>query len=137
MEQETHKRAAEIHYEIAVKHHNLFISTISTEKKANMVVASQNYFYCIINFVEMIFAKTNEHSFNHENRHRKIAEKSDLFSTQFKGLFEEVDRNLRNKVAYKGENGDKYAVIKELAELSMKELRKNVETKDMNGKQLS
>ncbi|MBS3122945.1 hypothetical protein J4434_08760 [Candidatus Woesearchaeota archaeon] len=36
MEQETHKRAAEMHYEIAVKHHNLFISAISTEKKANM-----------------------------------------------------------------------------------------------------
>jgi len=118
----THKIAAEMHYTIANTHDSGFLKAESAERKAYMAVAAQNYFYCVVNLVEMIFARANEHSFNHENRYRKITEKSTLFSAEFKKMFDEVDRDLRNKVAYKGENGKKYAKIKQLADLAMKEL---------------
>lgn len=122
MEQETHKKAAEIHYNFANDCNAKFEASESNEKKAYMVVAAQNYFYCIINLIELQFAKTDEHSFNHENRYRKLTEKSSQFSAEFKKLFNEVDRDLRNKVAYRGQNGKKYASIKKLAELAMIEL---------------
>ncbi|MFH1439575.1 MAG: hypothetical protein ABIG89_03350 [Candidatus Woesearchaeota archaeon] len=127
MDKITHKRAAEMHYNIAGNYHIGFVSAKDSEKKANMVVAAQNYFYCIINLIEMVFAKSNEHSFNHENRYRKITEKNALFSSEFKNLFNEVDRDLRNKVAYRAENGRKYQIIKNLADLAMKELNNSEE----------
>lgn len=94
----------------------------SARKTALMVVAAQNYFYCSVNFIEAVFAlKLEEHSFNHENRMRKILEHQNLFSEKAIKLYALVDRSLRNKVTYRGENGEKYKTIKELARLMQNE----------------
>ncbi len=122
MDKETHKEAADIYFNYARESDKQFQKEQGTKKRAYMVVAAQNYFYATINLIEYVFAKTDEHSFSHENRYRKIAEKSSLFSPEFKELFNEVDRDLRNKVAYRGFNGAKYEKIKELCGLARSEL---------------
>ena len=94
------------------------IETDCERKTALMIAAAQNYFYCIINLIEAILAeKLEEHSFNHENRLNKILEHRNLFSETVIQQYSAVDRNLRNKVTYRGENGKKYEAIKELARL--------------------
>ena len=81
------------------------------------VVAAQNYFYAAVNWIESIFAKNKEHSFSQENRMSKILENRTLFDEEVISLYTEVERNQRNKVTYRGENGEKYENIKILATL--------------------
>ncbi len=95
----------------------------NNKRIALRTVAAQNYFYASINAIECLFAeKIEQHSFNHENRMRKMIENPPLFSQEVLTLYELVDRDLRNKVAYKGENGQKYETVKKLAKLLVKEL---------------
>jgi succinate dehydrogenase flavin-adding protein (antitoxin of CptAB toxin-antitoxin module) len=116
-----HKEAAKIHFRIAKEEYEKFLEEKDKDmKKAIMIVAAQNYFYCSINIIEFIFAKEKkEHSFNHENRFRKLKENYNFFSEDFITLFDEVDRDLRNKVAYRAENGEKFKKLRKLAEISM------------------
>ena len=78
-------------------------------------VASQNYFYAGINAIEAIFAGKEIHSFNHENRNRNMAENPELFDDELYRLYNDADRDLRNKVAYKGLNGEMYKKVMEFA----------------------
>lgn len=119
-----HTQAAKEHFAIAER-----LDTQNTEEKdankkiALRTVAAQNYFYASVNSIEAIFAKKLEqHSFNHENRMRKMVENISLFSQEILALYEIVDRDLRNKVAYKGENGQKYETVKKLAKLLVREI---------------
>ncbi len=117
---------ARIHF-IAAKHHFKIAEVLDKrcqnennidEKIALRTVAAQNYFYASINFIEYLFAeKLEQHSFNHENRMRKMLEHRSLFSEEIVELYELVDRDLRNKVAYRGENGKKYNAMRKLARL--------------------
>ena len=85
-----------------------------------MVVAAQNYFYCSINVIEhILFREKKEHSFSHENRFRKVKEHFNLFPPEFIELYDGVDRNLRNKVAYRGENSEKYELMKRLVQMAV------------------
>jgi len=91
------------------------------KRTALMIVAAQNYFYSMINNIEAVLAeKKGEHSFNHENRMRKLFEDRTLLGGEITDLYAEVERNQRNKVTYRGENGEKYENIKRLARLLMK-----------------
>ena len=122
MNERVHKQAADKHLEIAEDLNRQMIETKDEDLRVSLrTVAAQNYFYAAINFIESIFARKNEHSFNHENRFRKLFENSALFSKDIIELYQLVDRDLRNKVAYRGENGEKYAAIKKLAELLNKQ----------------
>lgn len=119
MNEKIHTEAAQAHFNVANEHDNKFKQEKDENKRtALMTVAAQNYFYSSINMLEAIFAREkSEHSFNHENRFRKLLEYRILFSDEIVALFEKVDRNQRNKVAYRGENGKLYEDIKRLAEL--------------------
>ncbi len=119
-----HTQAAKEHLAIAERLDAQNAEEKDTNKKiALRTVAAQNYFYSSVNAIESIFAKKLEqHSFNHENRMRKMVENPTLFSQEVLTLYELVDRDLRNKVAYKGENGQKYESVKKLAKLLVKEL---------------
>lgn len=119
MNENIHKGVAKAHFKVAEEYDQKFRKEINEEKrKVNRIVAAQNYFYSAINVIEAVFARELEqHSFNHENRYRKVFENRNLFSDKIIGLFETVDRNERNKVAYKGENGKMYEHIKKLARL--------------------
>ena len=117
MEEKIHKGVAKEHFKIAEEYDKKFRED-EENKKINRIVAAQNYFYSAINAIETIFARElKQHSFNHENRYRKVFENRNLFSDEIRGLFEAVDRDERNKVAYKGENGKMYENIKKLAKL--------------------
>lgn len=121
MEFNIHKEVSELHFNIAEKYDKIFREESDIDKKKiNMVVAAQNYFYSSINAIEAVFARDlTQHSFNHENRFRKLIQYRTLFSDEIVSLFEKVDRDQRNKVAYRGENGKLYKDIKDLAKLLM------------------
>lgn len=122
MNENTHKGVAKAHFEIAEEYDKKFEEEANEEKKKiNRIVAAQNYFYSAINAIEAVFARElKQHSFNHENRYRKFVENQKLFSDEISALFIKVDRDERNKVAYRGENGQMYENIKKLAQLLVK-----------------
>lgn len=119
MNKNIHILAAEYFFETAEGFDRKRDAETDYERKtALMIAAAQNYFYCIINFIEAVFAeKLEEHSFSHENRMNKILENKSIFPEKLIEQYSIIDRNLRNKVAYRGENGKKYEAIKELARL--------------------
>ncbi len=118
MEEKVHLWAAKIYFEIAEKTHADYEQEPNADKRvAWRVVAAQNYFYASVNWIESVFAKNKEHSFNHENRMSKILENRPLFAEEVISLYTEIERNQRNKVTYRGENGPKYENIKKLATL--------------------
>ncbi|MBU0629195.1 MAG: hypothetical protein KKC75_08465 [Nanoarchaeota archaeon] len=119
MEEKIHKGVAKEHFDVASDYDKKFDEAKEEDsKRIFRVVAAQNYFYSAINAIEAVFAKElKEHSFNHENRYRKLVEHQNLFSPEISSLFKKVDRDERNKVAYRGENGQMYRNMKRLAEL--------------------
>lgn len=124
MNEKIHKGVAKAHFEIAENYNKRFVeATDEDEKKINRVVTAQNYFYAVINAIEAVFARElKQHSFNHENKYRKFIENKNLFSNEIAELFTKVDRNERNKVAYRGENGSMYEDIKKLATMLVEAL---------------
>ena len=122
MNENVHKGVAKAYFKVAEEYDQKFRKEINEEKrKVNRIVAAQNYFYSAINVIEAVFARELEqHSFNHENRLRLMIEHRDIFTDEILEIYEVVDRNLRNKVAYRGENGPKYKGIKLLAALLIK-----------------
>ncbi len=114
-----HYTAAKTHFDIAKEFDTKYFAEKDEETKIGLrTVAAQNYFYAAVNAIERMFAeKLEQHSFNHENRMRKLLENPTLFSKEIITLYELVDRDLRNKVAYRGENGKKYEAVKKLATL--------------------
>jgi len=88
MNENIHKGVAEAHFKIAEEYEQKFRKEINEEKrKINRIVAAQNYFYSAINIIEAVFARELEqHSFNHENRYRKVFENRNLFSDEIIGL---------------------------------------------------
>lgn len=119
MNENIHNGVAKAHFKIAEDYDKKFREeTHEEQKKINRIVAAQNYFYSAINAIEAVFAKElKQHSFNHENRYRKFVENQKLFSDEISALFIKVDRDERNKVAYKGENGQMYEDMRKLAKL--------------------
>ena len=119
MKAKIHSIAAKAHFMIAEDFDKQCLSEKDEEIKIGLrTVATQNYFYAAVNAIEYIFAeKLEQHSFNHENRLRKLLEHSSFFSQEILTLYELVDRDVRNKVAYRGENGKKYESVKRLASL--------------------
>lgn len=117
MKYEIHIASAKEHLKVANEYDEKYKKEESPViKTAFRIVAAQNYFYAAINAIEAVFAKEKgEHSFSHENRLRKLLEYKGLFSKELLMLYNEVDRADRNKVAYRGENGQRYLNIKSLA----------------------
>ena len=118
MNEKLHAKAAGHYYKIAGEYDSKYAKeTDDVEKTALMIVAAQNYFYAAINIIEALLARKELHSFSHENRVWKVLENKELFTDEIMELFELVDRNQRNKVTYRGENGQKYTNIRKLAGL--------------------
>lgn len=121
MNENVHLLAARTYFEVAEeKDQEYQQEKREDERVALRVVAAQNYFYAAINAIEAIFARKEEHSFNHENRMSKIYENRSSFSEEVVQLYQKVERDQRNKVTYRGENGEKYENIRKLARLLMK-----------------
>jgi hypothetical protein len=118
MNAKLHLLAAGYYYAVAEEYDVKHSREMGADKKVALrIVAAQNYFYSAISMVEALLAKKELHSFNHENRMRKVLENRELFTDELVKLFDAVDRDQRNKVTYRGENGQKYLNIKKLARL--------------------
>lgn len=117
MKFEIHLIAAKEHLEVGKSYDKKYAQEKDEDAKISFrTVAAQNFFYSAINAIECVFAKEKgEHSFNHENRYRKFMEHKSLFTEEVLTLFPIVDRNERNRVAYRGENGKRYENMKKLA----------------------
>ncbi len=116
MEEKIHLFAAQLYFEVAQQKDKEYEKEIEPNRRiALRIVAAQNYFYAIINAIEAILATKEEHSFNHENRMSKIHEHRTLFSEEVIGLYTQIERDQRNKVTYRGQNGVMYENIKKLA----------------------
>lgn len=126
MKADEHKEIAKVYFDLAKsKDEEYETEEDPTKKKALMIVAAQNYFYGSINVIEFVLAsmKTPTHPFSHQDRMRKVME----FRLEFKNdklveLFDKVERDIRNKVAYRGENGKHYKLVREFAKEAMNEL---------------
>ena len=113
MKREIHITAAKEHFKVAEDYNKKMTKEKDEDKKnASRTVASQNYFYAGINAIEAIFAGKDIHSFNHESRNRNMAENPVLFDDELYRIYNDVDRDIRNKVAYRGLNGKMYERVK-------------------------
>ncbi len=118
MNKETHLLAAKRYFEVAEAINQEYEPELEQDKRTALrSVAAQNYFYASVNWIEAVFAEEDQHSFNHENRMSRINEHPKDFSTEIINLYQEIERNQRNKVTYRGENGPKYENIKRLARI--------------------
>lgn len=116
MKREVHLTAAKEHLKIADDCNKKMQDERDENKKIGLrTAASQNYFYAGINAIEAVLAGKGIHSFNHESRNRNMAENPQLFDEELYALYNEIDRDIRNKVAYKGLNGRRYEKMKEFA----------------------
>ena len=98
-------------------------------KKEYRKVAAQNYFYSSITAVEWILKKAgiNLYSINNHKERLDVIKKN---GSQFKDpallilKFEiMINYDYRRKVAYKGENSNKFLLVKELAQLCQNEIQ--------------
>lgn len=127
MEEKVHLWTAKLHFEIAEQKNKEYeVEKDQTKRTALRIVAAQNYFYAAINWIESFFARNKEHSFSHENRMSRVYESRPYFGEDIVSLYQEVERDQRNKVTYRGENGPKYENIKELARLLREKYGKQV-----------
>lgn len=116
MKKEIHVTAAKEHFKVAEDYDKMMKEEKDMDKKvAFRTIASQNYFYAGTNAIEAIFAGKDVHSFNHENRNRNMAENVALFDDELYRIYNDVERDIRNKVAYRGLNGKMYERVKMFA----------------------
>ena len=112
MNEKVHLLAAEGYFQIAETQNQEYEKTSDPDKRTALrSVSAPNFFYAAVNWIESVFARNNEHSFNHENRMSKIYENRPSFSEEIISLYQLVERDQRNKVTYRGENGPKYENI--------------------------
>ncbi len=99
------------------------------KKKEYRKVCSQNYFYSSTEAMESILKKAgiDLYSINsHQERLKLMKQNSNLFQNPVEIVLKfeiMINYDYRRKVAYKGENGNKFLLVKELAELCQNEIK--------------
>ena len=99
-----------------------------SKKKELRKVAAQNYFYSSVEAVEWILKKSgiDLYSINsHKERLQVIKRNSNQFKDPSSLILKfeiMINYDYRRKVAYKGENGNKFLIVKELAEICQNEI---------------
>lgn len=97
-------------------------------KREYRKVASQNYFYSAIEALEYILKKAgiSIYSINsHKDRLETVKKNSNLFKNAASLILKfeiMINYDYRRKVAYKGENGNKFVLVKEFAQICQNEL---------------
>jgi len=99
-----------------------------SERKELRKVTAQNYFYSGIEAIESILKQAGVSMYsinNHKDRLEIIKRNSRQFKDPVTVALKYelmINYDYRRKVAYKGENGNKFLVVKEFAEVCQKEL---------------
>lgn len=97
------------------------------KKTALRMVAAQCYFYAAVEAIESVLSNAGITVENHRDRIRKIEQNYRLFKnpndllTKHKIITQE-GLNYRRKVGYRGENGNKFVILKEFGEIAQKEI---------------
>ncbi len=97
------------------------------KKTALRMVAAQCYFYAAVEAIESVLGDAGVTVKDHRDRIRKIEQNYRLFKnpndllTKHKIITQE-GLNYRRRVAYRGENGNKFITLKEFGEISQKEI---------------
>lgn len=121
MNENVHRIAAIRHFEMADRCDEDFDKEKNKDRKtALMVAAAQNFFYVATNAIESVLARKNLHSYNHEDRLNKMLENAELFDDNIIRSYMDLisyGESYRAKVAYRGENGEKYKKLKQIASL--------------------
>src|SRR3989344_4684503 len=101
----------------------------SNIKKEYRKVAGQNYFYSAIEAIECILKKAGVDLYsinNHQERLAVVKKHFSLFKDSASLILKfeiMLNYDYRRKVAYKGENGNKFLLVKELAQICQNEIR--------------
>jgi len=101
----------------------------SNIKKEYRKVAGQNYFYSAIEAIEWILKKAGVDLYsinNHQERLAVVKKHFSLFKDSASLILKfeiMLNYDYRRKVAYKGENGNKFLLVKELAQICQNEIR--------------
>ncbi|MBI5389231.1 hypothetical protein HZB01_02520 [Candidatus Woesearchaeota archaeon] len=121
--------AAKRYYTIA---HNIeeeiTAETDETKKKELRKVAAQNYFYAGIEAIESVLKKSGVSLYfitDHRERLRLLQQNSRNFKDPVTIVLKYelmINYDYRRKVAYKGENGNKFIAVREFAQSCLKEL---------------
>lgn len=99
-----------------------------SKKKELRKVTGQNYFYSGIEAIEFVLRKAGIGTYiinNHKDRLDLVKKNSNLFKNpasltlKFEIM---INYNYRRQVAYKGENGNKFLIVKEFAQICQNEL---------------
>lgn len=120
MRENAHALAPKLHVEFArTIDGELKTQTEPDSRTAHISVAGQNFFYAAINFIEARLAWVGTHSSDRDNRLFLMLKNHAMFSdgiiSKYK-LCTGQETRYRGKVTYRGENGNKYLKLKELAE---------------------
>ncbi|MBI2129453.1 hypothetical protein HYU07_04390 [Candidatus Woesearchaeota archaeon] len=121
--------ASKKYYEIAKQvEEEMNLAINEQEKKELRKVAAQNYFYSGVEAIEHILKKSGLSIYSITN-HKERLDIIKKYSRQFKdpaaiALKYEIliNYDYRRKVAYKGENGNKFVLIREFADACKREL---------------
>lgn len=120
MKETVHRIAAGMHLKFAREVDELLKRQSEPDiKTAHISVAGQNFFYAAINFIEARLAKVGVHSNDHDSRLELMLKNHGLFSDSIISKYKLCvgsETRYRGKVTYRGENGNKYLKLKELAE---------------------
>lgn len=98
------------------------------QKKEYRKVAAQNYFYSAMEAIESVLKKSGIDLYsinNHEERLHLVKKNSSLFKDPINIILKfeiMINYDYRRKVAYKGENGNKFITVKEFAQLCQHEI---------------
>ena len=98
------------------------------KKKEYRKVAAQNYFYSSMEAIESVLKKSGIDLYsinNHEERLHLVKKNSSLFKDPINIILKfeiMINYDYRRKVAYKGENGNKFIIVKEFAQLCQHEI---------------
>jgi len=121
--------ASKIYFEFAQKAENLMNKEGDEKKKKEYrKVACQNYFYSAIEAIEYVLKKAgiDLYSINsHKERLEIVKKNSNLFKDPAPLILKfeiMINYDYRRKVAYKGENGNKFLVVKKFAQICQNEI---------------
>jgi len=122
--------ASKTYFKLAEQAENIMASeSDENKKKEYRKVSAQSYFYSSIEAMEFVLKKAgiDLYSINsHQDRLSTVKKNSNQFKDPATLVLKfeiMINYDYRRKVAYKGENGNKFILVKELAQLCQNEIK--------------
>lgn len=121
--------ASKLYFQLAQQAEKLMSQEKDPEKQKEFrKVSAQNYFYSAMEAMEWKLRKAGIDLYtinSHKDRLNVVKKNNSLFKNPVNLILKfeiMINYDYRRKVAYKGENGNKFVIVKELAELCQNEI---------------